>query len=461
MKLNIKQLGAIDKVEIDLTKDLIVFCGPNNTNKTYVAYCIYALNRISYTNKNNSDLNADIPGYVFSLDLDQFILKHKKKIEVMIKKNFKEYVRSIFGIDKDTEAKIFPNLEIELDFDDEYVKKKMSSEMKFDITFNDELCIKLKKQKDSYLLESELVSSEKTTEEAKEKFLPYFKSSIVVDVILRKILFYNAYMASVERNSIYTFSKELSLTRNVLVDKLLELKDSTKSSKINNPFDLLERRSMRYPMPIRDGLSIAEDLRNLKKFESFFEEFAAEIENHVLCGKVNINDDGEVGFIPSDSNVELPIHITGSVVKSLSSLVFYFRHLAKEGDFIIIDEPELNLHPDKQIVLTKIIGRMLNKGFKVLINTHSDYIVKGLNNLVALSKETVPIKKLRTKYKYKKDELISKERVQAYFFDNRDRNKCRVSSIITDDNGFDVETIDKVISRLDEELESIYYALNE
>ena len=38
MKIVIKGLGAVKQASIDLTKRLTVFCGHNNTGKTYVSY---------------------------------------------------------------------------------------------------------------------------------------------------------------------------------------------------------------------------------------------------------------------------------------------------------------------------------------------------------------------------------------------------------------------------------------
>ncbi len=35
MKILVKNLGAIKQAEIDLSKKLTVFCGPNGTGKTY------------------------------------------------------------------------------------------------------------------------------------------------------------------------------------------------------------------------------------------------------------------------------------------------------------------------------------------------------------------------------------------------------------------------------------------
>lgn len=46
MKLRIQQIGPIPKVSVDLTKKLTVFCGPNNTGKTYISYYVYALTNV-------------------------------------------------------------------------------------------------------------------------------------------------------------------------------------------------------------------------------------------------------------------------------------------------------------------------------------------------------------------------------------------------------------------------------
>ena len=43
MKLLIENWGPIVSAEIDLTKRLIVFTGPNGTGKTYISYWLYGL----------------------------------------------------------------------------------------------------------------------------------------------------------------------------------------------------------------------------------------------------------------------------------------------------------------------------------------------------------------------------------------------------------------------------------
>ena len=43
MKITIDNLGVVRHIEFDTQKPLSLFCGPNSTGKTYVAYVLYAI----------------------------------------------------------------------------------------------------------------------------------------------------------------------------------------------------------------------------------------------------------------------------------------------------------------------------------------------------------------------------------------------------------------------------------
>ena len=51
----------------------------------------------------------------------------------------------------------------------------------------------------------------------------------------------------------------------------------------------------------------------------------------------------------------------------------------------MVDEPELNLHPENQRRMARLFARLVNVGVKVFVTTHSDYIVKELNTLILLN----------------------------------------------------------------------------
>lgn len=141
-----------------------------------------------------------------------------------------------------------------------------------------------------------------------------------------KYLSAGSFIAPAERSAINIFSKELSLIKNRLFEGLLKA-----NGKTHKMLDLLKTRVNRYSRPIRDNLEIAEDLAALSKKASPYRHLAEELEQRILKGKINVSPEGEVKYIPDQAeNVNLEVHLTGSLVKALSNIVFYLRHL---GDF--------------------------------------------------------------------------------------------------------------------------------
>lgn len=208
----------------------------------------------------------------------------------------------------------------------------------------------------------------------------------------------------------------------------------------------------RYPLAISDYLSFINDLAYLTQNESNFTEFATEIEQ-LLQGKIWVSDYGDIKFTPQNSQQILELHISSSLVKSLSGLVLYFKHIAQSGDIIMIDEPELNLHPDSQRVVTRILAKAVNKGFKVILSTHSDYIIKEFNNLIMLNQASeTEIKELG----YDKEAALNNKKVGAYLFSDNTIEPIEVS-----ETGLTIKTIDATIDALDNTMESIYYKVFE
>ena len=201
----------------------------------------------------------------------------------------------------------------------------------------------------------------------------------------------------------------------------------------------------------------------IKKNKSEFYEFAEELEAELLHGKVQISNDGEIQFRPDKSSrTLLPIQMTASIIKTLSSLVVYLKHIANFNDLIIIDEPEINLHPSNQIIIARLLARLANKGFRLLISTHSDYIVREFNNLVILSqKDNASINKVAKEYEYQDDEYINTEDLNVYSFayKNKRSKQIVVNEIPIDKTGFEVKAMDEVIDKQNNISETLYYSL--
>ena len=454
MKIKVSNLGIISEGTIDLSKKISLFCGQNGTGKTYLAYVIYGLlkNRLRFDDNDIVDKLIENSRATINIDF-QSIFDFKQSMFARTKNSLSYF----FGIGEADSKKLFPkfkieNTETEKEFKSRIISTEFTTNIKiFSIEFS------LTKLKGETQITISLNENTSTTPLRLGLIRGYIKSSI--ESILAFYPIKDVVMFPVERNSINTFSKQLSIRKQDRFDTMLLFKDKEKDiRKIESLLDL-----KRYPLSISDELRVADDLVEIKKNKSKFYDFAEELERELLLGKVNISNDGEILFIPNNSpSTKLPIQMTASIIKTLSSLVVYLKHRAEDNDLIIIDEPEINLHPANQIILTRIFARLANKGFRLLISTHSDYIVRELNNLLILSrKDKTSVMKNAKEFDYKADEYINQEDLGVYSFKFKNSNdsKITIEQVPVTETGFNIDAMDSVIDKQNDISERLYYSV--
>ncbi|MFM7441251.1 MAG: AAA family ATPase, partial [Snowella sp.] len=132
MKIKFQNLGSIKKAELDL-RPLTVIIGPNNSNKTYIAYSIYGL----WTRLNKSFLYAMITratreellklgknekNNTLSLEINNvFHNCFVEKIEYIMTKEFRGHLLESFF--QDSSRKIFEKTHFQLDISENDIKK--------------------------------------------------------------------------------------------------------------------------------------------------------------------------------------------------------------------------------------------------------------------------------------------------------------------------------------------------
>lgn len=443
MKLTVKNLGVVSHAEVDLSKDLLIFTGENNSGKTYLAYTVHA---VFDPDINGTDiykgvnLSFDSEGK-YEVDL----LEKYKEINYLeyllndyLAKRVQESLNSYFSVDKNffSQAKL-SIVSNEFSFNTQKIIDVEYTRMMLGI-------ITEKKKGDSKLTFTNLITEKANLQEA----LIFSLREIALFVLLNKTVIFPSV-----REGINLFNKELSVIKNKTFDALLS------RSEAQNLSQFLSSRFNKYPKAIRNSLSMAQNLDAQRVNTSEFSYLADELENLFLQGKISVNTEGDVLFKPFNSERSLDIHMTSSTIKSLSLLTVYLRHIAQKNDFIIIDEPELNLHPDNQRKIARFIGRLINEGFKVLISTHSDYIVRELNNLImldsGLKNKPDETNTLLKTYNYQANELLNKDRVGVYLF----RVGKDVAEVAITETGFNVATIDEEALKLNQSSQDIYFTL--
>ena len=74
-----------------------------------------------------------------------------------------------------------------------------------------------------------------------------------------------------------------------------------------------------------------------------------------------------------------------SMVSELAAVVLYLRHLVRPGDVLIIEEPESSLHPAMQVEFIRQIAAIVRAGARVILTTHSEWVLEELSNIVLAS----------------------------------------------------------------------------
>ena len=100
---------------------------------------------------------------------------------------------------------------------------------------------------------------------------------------------------------------------------------------------------------------------------------------NVMHGSL-VNVDGDIKF--KEEGLDQPIELlnVASGVKSMAMLAKAIGNGSlQEGDLLIADEPESNLHPEWQVRFAEFLVLLQKElGIKLLLNTHSPYFLKAL-----------------------------------------------------------------------------------
>lgn len=158
---------------------------------------------------------------------------------------------------------------------------------------------------------------------------------------------------------------------------------------IDNPFilDMLESNFHNDSITERDlinKLGIENDV-----MDNLFEEVWAGdklkdiymLLNSTIGGDIISNVDGSYSFVQSGSQERLAINNLSTGLKSFAIIQMLLKKGAiKDKDVLILDEPEIHLHPQWQLLYAEVVV-LLEKYFDltIVITTHSPYFLKAID----------------------------------------------------------------------------------
>ncbi len=461
MRVTLNSLGALKYTEFSLG-EMTIICGGNNTGKTYAAYALYgflhlwkSLITISIPHEKITELLSD---GVISIDLQSYIDNMGEILQEGCKE-YSEQLPKIFAASADRLKDA--SFMISLDSLDHKIIEKYERRVG---SANREQ-ISLTKNEGSLDLLVTLLT-EKHQVNFPHAIISQIIGEAIEDIIFGKY-FPDPFIASAERTGAAIFRKELNFARNRL------LKEMSQTEKNIDPIELLFKAYQDYALPVEKDVDFIRQLEALSKRTGFLQD------NHpslledfadIIGGKYTVTKDDELYFIPSKKQVKLTMGESSSAVRSLLGIGFYLKHSAKPGDILIVDEPELNLHPENQRKIARLFTRLVNIGIKVFITTHSDYIIKKINTLIMLNNYDTHIKSIVKHEGYHSQELIDPNKIKVYIAEealikiptNKKRTKCQtlVSENIDQKLGIEARSFDKTIEEINRIQDEIIWGSN-
>ncbi len=456
VKIQIKNLGVLKQAEFSLG-DMTILCGGNNTGKTYATYALFgflSLWRVVFSvSVKDEIIRRLLADGAVHIDISEYV-EHAERILSDGCKAYTKQLPMVFAAPADrfkaTQFQVSLNSE-NINILPGFDRKMRSADAEvFSIT---------KREGSREIAVTLLVEKEKV--KIPKDMLTQIIGHAIKDIVFGHI-FPNPFIASAERTGAAIFRKELNFARNRLLEEL------SQTDKNVNRMELLLKVYQDYALPVKTNVDFTRQLETIAKKSSFISEKHPELLDDfddIIGGKYTVTRNDELYYVPKGKRVRLSMDESSSAVRSLLDIGFYLRHIAQPGDLLMVDEPELNLHPENQRRIARLFARLVNLGVKVFITTHSDYIIKELNTLIMLNHDRPHLKRIAENAGYKPEELILSDKIRVYIAEEslvkldggQRKTRCQTltSADISSEFGIEARSFDTTIetmNRIQEEI---------
>ena len=445
MKLRVEDLARIKEAEIEV-KNLTLFVGQNSTHKSYMAHVIYELYKELSNFSNKSKNKVKLSRYVakkfhqnFEDDIN-YILSLKKEI-------FEEVYKYEVGEDE-FDVKIFTIVKFFTTIDDNRLNGIFANIQRLILkkltkTINNSFNSNKKIIKNVFIEENNSISNQgfiELTFNTPLKIFEYKKvdistlllSKIIDNVILTLQSHLNSY------NELYYFPTSragLVLTLDEINTGTVRDKFKAEASarKLGEPtIDFIQTFA-----DIKDKTINKENISNKKEKE--IKELITFLEKNIIKGQIKElkNEQDYTSYSLETNGLELDLHLASSATLETLPFIVFLKNIEDiSKTFFVIEEPEAHLHPKAQIQMARFLVMLSNAGAKVLVTTHSDYILNEINNCIKLDE-----------LNEKKEFSISKDSVSAYLFKNEE-NETTVKKLEIDKYGISNDNFDESLKKL-------------
>ncbi len=394
--INVKNFGPIEKAEIDL-RPLTVFVGESNTGKTYLAALIYALHQ-NFEGISQFPWVDSIANYFGFVRRSRDRYPQSKQealeqemLEVLEKLNTPERPFKFSDLPQQIHAALESKLTYQEDFTNELKRcfdlESVSKLIRFTGSQDNEMSVSLS------VHEGNQTCWDFEVRDAGSG--PAIIGHINPDMILfdakRKTEFHE--ISDVERlfrtlgtrrwrreDSYYLPAARSGIMQSHGVIATALIKRATRIG-----LDRLEVST--FSGMIGDFLEQIVQYKERDGSSKEISRVAEQLETELLEGKIEVERPTseaypEFLYRPEQAEEALRMSHSSAMVSELAPLVLFLRGVIGQDDLLIIEEPESHLHPGAQTKIAQTLARLVRAGVRVVITTHSNWLLKQIGNLI-------------------------------------------------------------------------------
>ena len=374
VRIHISKLGPILDQDIELAP-LMLFTGDSNLGKSYTNFLCYYLFNLAVSDRMNDWLLPKLKSFNDSAKEMEFTLR-KDDIRLWMEEDIIRFFRYLLA---------YPDMDcnIHFYFDDAPDLLNIKVNLNEDVD-NDVKVIPMRLELNGRSVEIRISKSYKS-----EDILSWVKY-LLVDALTGKAII-NSYLMPPGRASLLSgsFTTQRGSSKMGLYEIFLGDND-----RIN--FRVLRANS-------------------LKEDQQFFQSRIKKLIGGDLVYGVNGLE------LKLNNGQPIPIEAAASSIKELAPILMWIQGSSTMGyDSICIEEPEAHCHPMMQSQLADMLVACINKGTFMQISTHSDYLLKRLNELLRLSEYKAgnpnKFEKFCDDFQHSRNLVLAKNNVKAYYF---------------------------------------------
>lgn len=439
--VHVKQFGKIEEATVEVAP-MTLFIGDNNSGKSYMMTLIYGLLNMRFfyggydfdTESENFQRCWDIlermidgeQNHDYILSGEELVFFEALMNEMLADPNNREkFLNKLFNRDMEMEELTitFPK-DLELRFRVVYMMNEEGMGRKILIKgiLNDGTLLA------GYQIDELKLQN---GDEGESFLLSYIMERMLQWELEREEIKKRIYLPTARTGFLLTYK---SLIGNALQEKFTT--ETTTKNLLTKPnSDFLQELS---------GINATEEKKRFQSVVDFIEE-------HVITGHVSVLDSPaqDLVYTPEGTDKKLPLYITSGVVTEMTPLLLFLKYT--DLGALLMEEPEISLHPQLQWQVTRVLIRLANMGVPVFVTTHSDIILQHINNMIKAN-EMPEQDAFLSESDYEKEDLLSRDQINVYQFDVQENQKTKISKLPCGDFGYEAMTFYDTLQKLNQEI---------